>query len=116
MPRPRFTLRVFLLIVAAICGWLGWQASLVRERNGVLKDVQVHRGLISYHDKSELPLVRQYMGDTAADWIMIAPESPIELQLRIRTAFPRIQLNIVPQANIEMFRADRKERAAHAQP
>ncbi|WP_428303737.1 hypothetical protein [Lacipirellula sp.] len=104
MPRPRFTLRVALALVAMLCGWLGWQASIVRERNAVLAAVRTHHGLIFYHDASELPLVRQWMGDTAADWIMISKNSPQDLQDRIKRAFPRTQLNVIAQEGIELFR------------
>jgi len=104
MPRPRFTLRIAMALVAMLCGWLGWQASIVRERNAVLEAVRTQRGLIFYHDASELPYVRQWMGDTAADWIMISKTSPRHLHDRIMRAFPRTQLSVVAQEGIEEFR------------
>lgn len=104
MPRPRFTLRVAMALVAMLCGWLGWQASIVRERNAVLEAVRTQGGLIFYHDASELPYVRQWMGDTAADWIMISKNSPRHLHDRIMRAFPRTQLSVVAQEGIEEFR------------
>ena len=104
MPRPRFNLRIALMLVTLLCAWLGWQLSLVRERNATLDAVRESRGLIFYHDRSELPLFRQWMGDTGADWIMVPPNVPRDLQARIVKAFPQVQLNVVSQASIEQFR------------
>lgn len=92
MPRPRFTMRVALLAVAVICGWLGWQASIVRERKSILATVEACGGVIVYPDKSELPPVRQWMGEEDVIAILVPEDATGAIQARIRVAFPETQI------------------------
>jgi hypothetical protein len=68
--RIQFRLRTLMIVVtvlAVACGYVGWQAKFVRERNGMLDWIARHGGraypLIDPRPNEMPPLVRRLLGD-----------------------------------------------------
>jgi hypothetical protein len=116
-PRRRFQFRLRMLMIvvtllAVACGYVGWQAKVVRQRAEVLNWLQergplkhvvygtpgydteqdVHRRWSVAINDPDLPWLRRLLGD---HWIMtiIHPTAAVDDEIeRVRKAFPEAQL------------------------
>lgn len=120
-PKPRsrwwrFSLRTMFIVVTLLCCWLGWESSIVRNRQSVLKEMRsssaVHfvtaeewKGRFplpmsvspgpSAPRAASIPVTRAWLGDVAIQEIWYAPYltslSDAELS-RLRRTFPEAEL------------------------
>jgi hypothetical protein len=102
----RFSVRTALLLLSLAAAWLGWQASIVKERKSLLRIMDRDGAVIFYHNTSELPLTRRLMGDSAADWVMISHETDKVHGDRIRAAFQGVQIDVMEKVELEIIRED----------
>ena len=111
MPRPRFSLRTLLVVVTAVCVWLGWQASIVYQRKAMKAEIEARGGrcygagesfgLENYFvGNPEKPyhgaFVRRWMGDEEY-FVELPPDADSELMKRARYAFPNELIQVKPQ-------------------
>ena len=73
LPRFQFSLRTLLIVVTLLaipCGYVGWQAKIVRERNEFISRYNCTLSSWSafYHDPA-IPWIRRFLGDEA--WVAI---------------------------------------------
>ena len=98
----RFNLRTFLAAVGAVCLWLGWNVSVVRERNYLRGWIVEHHGGINFDGRdggtwkkeqqrndAALSWLRRLLGDRAAV-IVAFPTKCVSLAEieRVERAFP----------------------------
>jgi hypothetical protein len=106
----RFSLRTLLLLVTALCTWLGWESSVVRARRALLKELNVNpaftvttaaewsrrypTGFLGQPAKT-VPFVRRRLGDEAIQEIGYYKHFPdaarIDLK-RLARVFPEAAL------------------------
>ena len=106
----RFRLRTVFVVVTLLCGWLGWEVSIVQQRKQVLIDLQANQsfqfwkvestphvpppGSVGSH-VAAIPLVRTWMGDVAVQRIYYISHyqgfSKAELA-RLAKIFPEAEL------------------------
>src|SRR5688572_181685 len=83
----RFSLRTMFLVVTAVCCWLAWQLSVVRERRDLLNDLNASRGfqIVKASEWAKdtpaadqpvpaIPWIREWLGDEAIQSIWFPPE------------------------------------------
>jgi hypothetical protein len=114
-PRRRFqfrlrTLMIGVTLLAAACGYVAWQAKIVKERKAVADLVQHYQvsvywssevkralpaasGLRIWQDGIVLPLrevswLRRWLGDDAATFILYRMQMPKDEIARMKAAFP----------------------------
>ena len=99
--RFQFRLRTLLigvtLFVLIPCGYVGWQAKIVRERKGYLRATQdTHanrssRNLLAFAhgDKSKDPQgIRLWLGDEARDFVIVDRDASEESKQAVTALFP----------------------------
>jgi hypothetical protein len=80
------TLLIFTMVVAVACGWVGWQAKIVRERLHVLHRVEtVDNGMVS---GKSAPLLRGILGDQSVALVELPLETSVQERHAIHEAFP----------------------------
>jgi hypothetical protein len=104
-PSPRrlfqFSLRTLMIVVtllAVVCGYVGWQAKIVRNRKLVMNWIATHNGETALNRKHSgapdywpsIPWLRRLLGDRAIAGLNIGPLSA-EDEARIREAFPEME-------------------------
>jgi hypothetical protein len=84
------TLMIFTMVVAAACGWVGWQAKIVRDRKSELNRTVNMRlvGIDSDDQAKAIPWVRRLFGDVSVNSISMPPETTIDELDRLRALFP----------------------------
>ena len=103
MPRFQFSLRTLLIVVTLLaipCGYVGWQAKIVRDRKTIFMRLQRIHELASgqdsdlffffahYHAQAEVPWVRCLFGDEGVN-VLLLPESTQTSEVEeIKRAFP----------------------------
>jgi hypothetical protein len=109
----RWSLRTFLLAVAILCVWLGWNVNLVHQRNELRHDIRRNGGYIILDShvlgpldaddnevtgnlvfdvtgpEYELSLVRRLLGDERVAGIMLGRQSDVS---EARRLFPEIEV------------------------
>jgi hypothetical protein len=108
IPKPRYSLRVLFLLVAAISIWLGWEVQTVHRRKQMLEWVHEQGGLFDtyvldeepfppgyvppdwYFEKlSHFPRRRLWLGDSAIGWINLVHTSATwEQREEVAALFP----------------------------
>jgi hypothetical protein len=104
-PSPRrhfqFRLRTLMIgatLLAALCGYVSWQAKIVHERKLVLDWIGAHNGEVALNRKHpgapdywpNIPWLRRLLGDRGVAGVNIGPLSAAD-EARIREAFPEIE-------------------------
>src|SRR5579871_2445998 len=100
MPRFRFRLRTLLIVVTLFalipCGYVGWQAKIVRHRKWVLSHLETKPAASidpwSRKDPEPVPWIRRTLGDEALDWIGVDSNAS-ESDFNAVVAIPRPRLN-----------------------
>jgi hypothetical protein len=114
-PRRRFqfrlrTLLILVTLLAGVCGYVAWQAKIVKERKAVADLVQHYEGAVYWtsevkraspmasglriwEDHIVLPLrkvsgLRRWLGDDAATYILYRMQMPKDEITRMKAAFP----------------------------
>jgi hypothetical protein len=92
-PRFQFSLRslmIFTMVVAVACGWVGWQAKIVRDRKSELNRTVNMRlvGIDSDDQAKAIPWVRRLFGDVSVNSISMPPDTTIDELDRLRALFP----------------------------
>jgi hypothetical protein len=106
----RFSLRTMFVVLTVFCIWLGWESSVVRQRQAVLKELKGNPAFqfTSAHEWAKrfpagsavpsiakVPLLRGWLGDEAIQeiWFMRHLQGFSELELqRLTRVFPEAQL------------------------
>jgi hypothetical protein len=105
----RFSLRTLLVVMTALCCWLGWESSVVRGRKALLEEIKDVPGFSittaaayaerypqgkSIPDLAKIPLVRRWLGDEAIQEIWSIRHYQgfsEELLARLTKAFPEAE-------------------------
>jgi hypothetical protein len=106
----RFSLRTMLIVVTALCVWLAWESSVVRERRELRRELTDSR--FEFQSASEwakwqppaaaptaqVSLIRRLLGDEAIQHIWYVPhyqeaEETKELLARLKRVFPEAKLS-----------------------
>jgi hypothetical protein len=105
----RFSLRTLLVVMTALCCWLGWESSVVRGRKAVLEEIEGKPGFSittaadyagryppgkAIPDLATVPLIRHWLGDQAIQeiWSIRHYQGFSEEQLaRLTKAFPEAE-------------------------
>jgi hypothetical protein len=92
-PWFQFSLRslmIFTMVVAVACGWVGWQAKVVRDRKSELNRAVNMRliGIDSDDQAKAIPWVRRLFGDVSVNSISMPPDTTIDELKRLRALFP----------------------------
>ena len=97
--RFQFRLRTLLIgvtLLAVFCGYVGWQAKIVRERRTELTRV-VDMRLVGIEDDDEdgaIPWIRHTLGDERVSSIrLVVGTDPAELD-RLRVLFPEAKVGV----------------------
>jgi hypothetical protein len=95
LKRPWFqfslrSLMIFTMVVAVACGWVGWQAKIVRDRKSELNRAVNMRliGIDSDDRAKEIPWMRRLFGDVSVNSISMPPDTTIDELDRLRALFP----------------------------
>ena len=105
MPRFQFSLRTLLIVVTLLaipCGWLGWQAKIVRDRKAMMARIREAKGggwtaedVAGIHlpkrDEPRFGWVRDWLGDVPIRLILIPPSSEPKDD-EIRRVFPEASI------------------------
>jgi len=90
------TLLIGMMLLAVPCGYMGWQAKIVRERKGVLELVVQQGGtispLINAPPDDLPPLVRRLLGDEPIGLIEFQQPITTEELQSIAAAFPEADI------------------------
>jgi hypothetical protein len=108
----RFSLRTMLIVVTALCVWLAWESSVVRERRELRRELTESRFEFetaanwsqriplgaSLEKPASVSLVRRLLGDEAIQHIWYVPhyqepEETKELLARLKRVFPEAELS-----------------------
>lgn len=108
----RFSLRTMLVVVTALCVWLAWESSVVRERRELRRELTESRFEFetatnwsqrmplgaSLEKPARVSLIRRLLGDEAIQHIWYVPhyqepEETKELLARLKRVFPEAQLS-----------------------
>ena len=107
----RFSLRTMFVVVTVLCVWLGWESSVVRQRQGVLKELRASPGFeittaeewagrfppnAPHPPPAKIALVRTWLGDKAIQEISYYRHFQGEsnsLLRRAATTFPEAQVS-----------------------
>jgi hypothetical protein len=109
-PRRRFqfrlrTLMIVVTLLAVACGYIGWQAKIVRERRETVRWIETLGGSMHLYDdewydglprdlpdwKYRPPFIRRLLGDMAY-CLVVVPHLGEADDKRIREVFPGIQI------------------------
>jgi hypothetical protein len=84
------SLMIFTMVVAIACGWVGWQAKIVRDRKSELNRAVNLRliGIDSEDQAKAIPWVRRLFGDVSVNSISMPPDTTIDELERLRALFP----------------------------
>jgi hypothetical protein len=83
------TLMIFTMVVAVACGWVGWQAKIVRGRKSELnRAVNMRLIGIDSDQAKAIPWVRRLLGDVSVNSISMPPDTTIDELDRLRALFP----------------------------
>ena len=82
------TLMIFTMVVAVACGWVGWQAKIVRDRKVELnRTVNMRLIGIDSDQAKAIPWVRRLLGDVSVSSISMPAETTIDELDRLRALF-----------------------------
>jgi hypothetical protein len=83
------SLMVFTMVVAVACGWVGWQAKVVRDRKSELNRAVSMRliGIDSDDRAKAIPWMRRVLGDVSVNSISMPPDTTIDELDRLRAFF-----------------------------
>jgi hypothetical protein len=93
----QFSLRTLMIVVtllAVACGYVGWQAKIVRERRAMVDWINNHNGLVTINypmprrPPHSVASVRELLGDHAIVRIELQPDTDATNVQRIRSLFP----------------------------
>jgi hypothetical protein len=84
------SLMIFTMVVAVACGWVGWQAKIVRDRKSELNRAVNMRliGIDSDDRAKAIPWLRRLFGDVSVNSISMPPDTTIDELDRLRALFP----------------------------
>ncbi len=84
------TLLTFTMVVAVACGWVSWQAQIVRDRNAELnRAVNMRLIGIDCDDQAQaIPWLRRLLGDVSVNSISMPPETTSDELDRLSALFP----------------------------
>ena len=98
--RLQFRLRTLMIVVTLFalipCGYVGWQAKIVRERRAALAELAMRDGqfgvwtvpaLADIHERT-IPMLARWMGDRAIFWIIYKRGTTDDEIRRLRELFP----------------------------
>ena len=100
LPRFQFRLRTLMIVVtllAALCGYVAWQASIVRERQEEIRKITDAGGTVGFYDVvtgplptevRTVPILRRWFGDRAVLSVLFKKGATNEERHRIREIFP----------------------------
>ena len=104
MPRFQFSLRTLLIAVTVLaipCGWLGWQAKIVRDRIATAREIEheggrlrsfINTGVVPWPKTPPTqPWYRRLFGDAIVDCIDLPP-SMTSRQNEIQEQFPESEI------------------------
>lgn len=99
-----FSLRTLFVLVTAFAIWLGWNLSIVRERQAMWNSIEARGGSINgLNDypfdydgpEVEVPLPRRILGDRAALIIFLETEEFSDEEIaQVKAIFPEAQYSI----------------------
>jgi hypothetical protein len=100
----RYRLRTLLIAFAVLSVWVAWNASIVRERKSVAYLIRQHRGqVLPWADEAysvthggsppRVSLMRRLLGDDTIAQIYVYERLPLELNGRMRSAFPEATIS-----------------------
>ena len=108
-PRRRFQFRLRTLMIAVTlfalipCGYVGWQAKIVRERRAELNRMVDGRlyGIAGSEERRAIPWIRRVLADQQVYSIMM-PVGTDRAELdRLRSPFPEAKVAVWKQADVE---------------
>jgi hypothetical protein len=107
-PRLRFqfrlrTLMIGVTLLAIVCGYVGWQAKIVRERRAELNRVIDGRlfGIAGSDERRAIPWIRRVLADQQVYSIMMPVGSDRAELDRLRSLFPEAKVAVWKQADSE---------------
>ncbi len=88
---------IVVTLLAVVCGYVGWQARIVRERKTTLDNFSRRKIAVFYVSEddvlqSSLPWIRRQLGDRLVTWIGLDRNSPKEFREHAREIFPESTL------------------------
>jgi hypothetical protein len=102
--RFQFRLRTLMIVVtllAVVCGYVGWQAKIVRERRAMVDWINNHSGLVGINCPMPRKLtpsiawVRELLEDPAIFRIELQPDTDATDVQRIRSLFPEADVLVI---------------------
>jgi hypothetical protein len=113
------SLMIGVTLLAVPCGYIGWQAKIVRERKSLLERIDGVNGPILSHSEVidgfgdhagfvELPWIRKSMGDIPIDLIDLIHDAPPEIVREIKAAFPEAAIIVIPPPGFRLSDLDPK--------
>ena len=93
--RFQFRLRTLLIgvtLLAVPLGYVGWQATIVRERRALLDSIKAAGGgdetAVFHNNASPPPWLRRILGDETVELLLVPPATDKETMARIHRLFP----------------------------
>jgi hypothetical protein len=104
----RFSLRTLLVAITVVCVWLGWEVSIVRERQAFLRLVAERGGSYSFvadyspfeaadRMPKELSYLRRMLRDELVGSIVLPVNTSAEEIAEIRRVFPEAVVGTVSE-------------------
>ena len=96
----RFSVRTLLIAVTVLCVWLGWQVSIVRERNAIIALMRSRQPYFSLLDNDQIVVappaphpswIRRLIGDKSRSLLNVNNLTLAEAK-RVAKAFPEARL------------------------
>ena len=84
----RFGLRTLFVVMTLVAVWLGWQASIVRERNALIAE----GWLWPFESKDQVWSIRELMGDKRYRVMILKDGMSAEQFARTQKVFPESQV------------------------
>ncbi len=98
----QFGLRTMFLAVTVFAVWLGWELTVVRERQTLRRFVEMDDGMVMARNPVDpnsvcaIPWWRTMLGDESAALIVLGRSKGFD-EAKIRAAFPEVEL-VLPHA------------------
>ena len=98
------TLMIGVTLLAVACGYVGWQAKIVRERTAWLSTIRDRGGNVVtvqmvglyFKLRERISSFREWLGDTAIQGMQLPTDTKADDVDRIKSAFPESDITLRP--------------------